>query len=110
MAFTVLKELTLLTMADAVASKNTSAVAEATLKEEDGAPLAGEIVAFLTHTKVKGKLVWAVIGTGVTDASGRATLVVPARYVNRTPEPIRAAFAGSSSFLASSAEAAAYRR
>jgi hypothetical protein len=109
-AFTVNKEDTLLSLADAVATKNKPAVAAATLTEADGAALAGKTVQFLVQSKVKGKVVWAVLGTAVTDASGVARFTVPDSHAQRQAKPIRAIFAGDASFLGSSDDAAAYRR
>lgn len=109
-AFTVNKEDTLLTLADAVATRNKPAVAAVTLTEADGAALAGQTVQFLVQSKVKGKVVWTVLGTAVTDASGVARFTIPDSHAQRQAKPIRATFAGDASFLGSSDDALAYRQ
>ena len=50
------------------------------------------------------------LGPAVTTASGVATKAVPTKYVSNTRRPIRAVFAGDTSFAGSSAEAFAYRQ
>jgi len=79
------------------------------LTEADGAPLAGRTVTFAVEQKVRGRLTLVEFGTATTDAAGVATLEVPARYVSTAKTPIRATFAGDSSFLGSSGSAFAYR-
>lgn len=109
-SFTVNKEDTLLTLADAVASKNNPAIAVATLTEADGVGLAGQTVQFLVQNKVRGQLTWVALGTATTDASGIARFTVPDSSAQRQSKPIRAVFAGDGSFLGSSDDALAYRR
>ena len=108
--FTVAKEDTTLVLADAVATKNTRAIAAATLKEADGAALAGRTVTFAAQEKLRNQLVWTTIGTATTDANGVARFEIPTKYAQKTKTPIRAAFAGDTSFLASTANAFAYRQ
>jgi hypothetical protein len=108
-AFTVLPEDSALTLTDAIATKAQAATATATLTEADGMPLAGQPIEFLIQDKVRGQLVWTSLGTAVTDASGVATKTVPTKYVSKTRRPIRAVFAGDTSFAGSSADASAYR-
>jgi len=108
-SFVVLKEDTTLTLADAVGTKNARAIAQATLAEADGAKLSGKAIQFFVQEKVKNNLVWTPLGTAVTDANGVASLVIPARYVSTLMRPIRATFAGDTSFLASTDDALAYR-
>jgi hypothetical protein len=107
--FSVQREDTILTATDAVAVKNSPAVARATLKEADGAALAGRTLSFQVQAKVKGQVTWVTIGSAATDSTGGASLPVPARYVNRTPNPMRVVFEGDASFLPSQAEVAVYR-
>ncbi|HSL20611.1 MAG TPA: FG-GAP-like repeat-containing protein [Vicinamibacterales bacterium] len=108
-AFTVNREDTAVTVSDAVAVKNSPAIAHATLKEADGATLAGRTLRFEVQDKVKGQLAWVTIGGAVTDATGAASLPVPARYVNRAAHPLRAVFDGDDSFAGSAAAALVYR-
>ena len=107
--FTIAKEDTQLMLADAVAPKGGDAIASATLKEADGAPLSGRTVEFLVESKVRGKTTWVSLGTAVTNASGVATFAVPPQYVSKQPRPIRATFAGDALFLGSTDDAVAYR-
>ena len=107
--FVVTKEDTALSAANAIASRNSAAIARATLTETDGAPLSGRVVRFEVEDKVKGKLGWVAIGSATTNGAGVASLVVPSRYVNRTQSPLRAVFDGDGSFLPSQGAALAYR-
>jgi VCBS repeat protein/FG-GAP repeat protein/thrombospondin type 3 repeat protein len=108
-AFAINKENTLLTMPDAVANKSGKATAQATLKEADGAPLQGKTITFYAQEKVRNQLTWTLFGTAITDASGRASVAVPTKYVSGPKNPIQARFAGDTSFLLSQANAFAYR-
>ena len=100
---------TRLALTDAVAVRSELGTATATLTEADGAPLEGRRIVFLVEEKVRGELVWAALGTGVTNAAGVATSSVPAKYVSKIPRPIRAVFEGDTEFVGSSADARAYR-
>ncbi|MEX2546868.1 MAG: FG-GAP-like repeat-containing protein [Chloroflexota bacterium] len=108
-AFDVLKEDTTLALADAVAPRRGNAVATATLTEADGAALSGQTIEFFVESKVKGKTAWVSIGSAQTDATGVASVTVPARHVSRQPRPIRAVFSGDALFLGSTDDAVTYR-
>jgi FG-GAP-like repeat len=110
-AFTVNKENTTLTLSDAVAVKNSPAIATATLKEADGAPLAGQTITFLVQQKVRNTITYNVMGTAQTNASGVATFTVPTKYVGtaRAKTPIRATSAEDASFLGATGNASAYK-
>ncbi len=107
-AFTVLREVTVLTLTDAVAEKSQAATATATLTE-DANPLAGRAIEFQVQDKVRGQIVWTSLVTAVTNGSGVATSTIPTKYVSKTPRPIRAVSAADTSFEGSSADASAYR-
>ena len=107
--FAVSREDTALTLTNAVSTKSQAATATAILTEADGKGLAGRAVEFLVQEKVRGQLVWTSLGTVATDASGVAATAIPTRYVSKTPRPIRAVFAGDTSFTGASADASAYR-
>jgi len=107
--FAINKEDTVLTLPDAVASKNGKATAQATLKEADGVPLQGKTVSFYAQEKVRNQLTWTLFGTAVTDTNGRASMAVPTKYVSGPKNPIQARFAGDTSFLGSQANAFSYR-
>ena len=107
--FTVSKEDTVLTLSDAVANKSSGALASAVLKETDGAPLAGKTIEFYVQSKVKGSIVYTLIGTATTGAGGTASFEIPTRYVSKTKTPIRAVFAADASFNGASADAFTYR-
>ena len=109
-SFRVTAEDTRLSLTDAVAGKKAvAAVAVATLVEADGAPLGGKPITFYVEEKVKGTLVYTAIATATTDATGKASAVIPTRYVSGTPRPIRATFAGDTDALGSVANAVVYR-
>lgn len=107
--FTVLKEDTVLALADAVAVKSSPAVAMATLTEVDGAPLGGRVVAFYVETKVRGVTQFVLLGTDTTNGAGMASLEVPTKYVSKVKRPIRAVFTEGPNFLGSQADAFVYR-
>lgn len=106
---TVQPEDTDLVLANAVSTKNSAAIARARLTEADGAPLQGRNVRFEVQERVRGQLEWVNLGTAATDATGTASLTVPARYATKTPTPIRALFDGDASFRPSQAAASAFR-
>lgn len=107
--FTIAKEDATLTMPDAVGKPPSPVVALATLRESDGAPLAGKEVTFLVQDRVRSQLVYTAIGTAVTDGDGVASRTIPVRYVSKVKRPIRATFSGDESFLGATADAFAYR-
>lgn len=100
--FTITKEDTTLIL--------TNAVANATLKEADGAPLSGRTVTFFVEQKVRKQPTWVQMGSSTTNPSGVASFTVPTKYVTRTQTPIRATFAGDTSYLASEGTAATFRQ
>jgi hypothetical protein len=106
-AFSVTKENTTLSLADAVSTRSQPAVARATLTEADGAPLASRTVTFLVQQKVRNQLTYQQLGTATTNAAGVASFTVPTKYVTKTPTPIRATFAEDASFLGSVGNASA---
>lgn len=108
-AFTILKEDTTLTLPDAIASKSNRALARATLKEADGAALAGRSIQFFVQDRIKNQTVYTSLGTVQTNSSGVATMEIPSQYISSTKRPIRATFAGDGSFIGSTASAFAYR-
>jgi hypothetical protein len=107
--FTVLKEDTVLALADAVAVKSGPAIAVATLTEADGAPLVGRTVSFYVETKVTGVTQFVLLGTDATNGAGMASLEVPTKYVSKVQRPIRAVFTEGPNFLGSQADAFVYR-
>jgi hypothetical protein len=108
-AFTVSKENTQLTLADAVATKNSPAVARATLTEADGATLAGKTIKFYVESKEKGQTTFVLVGTAVTNAQGVAALEIPSKYVSQAKKAVRAEFSEDASFLGTTASAFTYR-
>ena len=108
-SFVVEKENTTLALVDAIGTRNTRAIARATLAEADGAGLGGRTIQFLVQEKVKNKLVWTPLGTAVTGADGVASFTIASKYVSTSKGLIRATFAGDTSFLASTDDALAYR-
>jgi hypothetical protein len=106
--FTVAKEDTTLTLADAVATGNDRAVARATLAE-DGGPLAGQTISFFVADKVNGRKTATLVGTAVTDSSGVAAIEIPPRYVSGSRRGMLATFDGDRDFVRSSATAFTYR-
>jgi hypothetical protein len=108
-AFTVTEEATLLSLSDAVGSRQVPGVATATLTEEDGAPLAGATLEFFVEAKVKGDVTWVSLATAITASDGTASITVPPKYASKKARPIMVTFAGDDSFLESSALASSYR-
>ena len=109
--FAILREDTVLSLEDAVAHRSEPATAVATLREADGAPLAGKPVGFYVEDRVRGDAVRTLIGTATTDAEGRATLIVPSRFATAAVRrPIEAAFEPDEAFVGASAAAFAYRQ
>lgn len=97
--FTVEREDTVLTMADAVSYEKGVAAAVSVLVEDDGIPLASKTITFYVEKKWKRSSRWVKVGEAVTDANGNATTTVHARYISEVPKPIKAVFEGDSSFL-----------
>ncbi|MGH2754714.1 MAG: FG-GAP-like repeat-containing protein [Actinomycetota bacterium] len=108
-SFTVDKEDTSLALSDAVGAKNDPAVAQATLTEADGAPVAGATIAFFVEERVRRDFVFTQIGTATTDANGVASFTIPTKYVSKNGKPIRATFSGDADFLPSSGDAVAHK-
>lgn len=109
--FGVLREDTVLTLTNAVAVTGTPAVTTATLREADGAPLAGKVVVFLVGEVVSGSVSWSLLGIGLTEADGRTSLAVPSRLTPaRHINLILAIFPQDDSFAGSASIAAAYRQ
>lgn len=107
-AFTVLKEDTNLSLADAVAIRNAAAVARATLTQ-DGSPISGMTIRFFVQETVRKQNVWTSIGTAQTNASGVASMTVPTKFVPKNSRPIRAEYDGNVNFLASFDEAVTFK-
>jgi hypothetical protein len=107
-SFTVLKEDTNLSLADAVATRNGAAIARATLTQ-DGVALSGMTVRFFVQETVRKQTVWTSIGTAQTNASGVASLTVPTKYVSKNNRAIRAEFDGNVNYLASFDEAVTFK-
>jgi hypothetical protein len=107
--FTVTVEDTTLTLPDAVGTKKTPAVATATLAEADGGRLPGRTIQFFVEEKVRNVPTFVSIGTAVTNANGVATFTIPTKYVSTAKRPIRAVFAGDSSYAAATGNAFVYR-
>jgi hypothetical protein len=108
--FMVSREDAVLSLSDAVATKNSGAVARAGLKEADGAALPGKTIEFYAQENVRGSLVYSLIGTATTGSDGVATLTMPTKYLSKSRRPIRAVFASDDSFVSSSVDAFAYRQ
>jgi hypothetical protein len=109
-SFSVLHEDTQLALSDAVAVKNSPALATATLKEADGVPLAEKTITFFVEQRTKKTTSWVAVGTAVTGTNGTATVTIPTKYLTPQPKPIRAEFAGDGSFLTSQGMANTYRQ
>lgn len=97
----VLPENTSIALSTEAAPKN-GVVLVATLTE-DGGPVAGRTITFTTPQKVKGQVVTETLGTVDTNADGDARLLIPAKYLSKTPRPMSAVFGGDTTFVASSA-------
>jgi len=108
--FSVLKEVTILALTDAVATKNQPAVATATLTEADGAPLGGMEIVFYVKVKSKNIYSWKEFARSTTNANGVATANVPTKYVSTQKVQIQAVFAESDSFLSSTGNAFTYKK
>ncbi len=107
--FTVNKENTVLSLADAVARKRAPAIARATLSDQDDGVLNGKSIGFYAEEKVRNRLVFTLVGTATTGPDGAASIEIPTRYISSTPRRIRAIFAGDLGFETSSADAFVYR-
>ncbi|MGA8047166.1 MAG: hypothetical protein WCA30_12965, partial [Dermatophilaceae bacterium] len=92
----VTPEDTVLTLTTEAAPRN-GVVLVARLTE-DGAALEGRTVTFTTPQKVKGQVVTEPIGTAETDANGEARLLIPPKYLSKTPRPMSADFSGDTTF------------
>jgi hypothetical protein len=108
-SFSVLKENTVLTMPDAVGTRTTPAIARATLREADGAPLAGKSVVFYVQKAGSAGAILTVFGSAPTDGSGVASIQVPSKYVTTQPRQLQAVFNSDDSFLGASVTARVYR-
>jgi hypothetical protein len=109
-SFNVTKEDTNLALTNAVAGKMTQPIATATLTEADGAALSARTIAFFVQTKVKNQTTFTQIGTGQTNNNGQASFTIPTKYVTKSPTPIRATFAGDTSFLGSTGNAVTFKQ
>ncbi len=107
--FSVLKEDTALTMPDAVGTRTTTAIARATLREADGASLAGKGVLFYVQKANSQGSILIFFGSALTDATGVASIEVPGKYVTTQPRQLRAVFNSDDSFLSASVNASVYR-
>lgn len=100
-----IKEVTALSLTDAVAFRNNAAVASAILKNEEDAPIQGKTIEFYAEGKSRGTTAFTLLGTAVTNADGIASFEIPAKYVSKTNTPIRAVFNGDDNYTPSSANA-----
>jgi hypothetical protein len=100
--FSVLHENTTLALGAPSTSRGTTTV-RATLREADGAALAGGTVELLAIVPAKGRnpATTVSLGSAQTGADGAAAFTVPSKYKSNR---LRAVFDGDSSFLGSSVE------
>ena len=99
---------TTLVLADAVAHKNTRAVAQATLTS-GGVGLSGKTISYYVDQFIDGAIVSVLVGSAET-VDGVARLEIHPGYVSKAGRPLHATFAGDADFLGSSASALVYRR
>ncbi|GAA3156714.1 hypothetical protein GCM10010531_05060 [Blastococcus jejuensis] len=81
----------------------------ATLREDDGAGIAGETITFSLEQKVKGRTQLVEIGSAQTDAAGVATFAVPPRYLGGRGTQVTVSYAGDAAYLPSSTTVLARR-
>lgn len=74
----------------------------ATLREDDGPSVAGEMITFSVEQKVKGRAQMVEVGSAQTDGSGVATFVVPARYLGGQGTRVTVSYAGDATYLPAS--------
>ena len=71
----------------------------ATLREDDGAALAGKAVVFSVEQKVRGRTELVEIGSAQTSSSGVATFTVPPKYLGGSGTTVTVSFGGDASFV-----------
>ena len=102
------RQPTTLVLADAVAHKNTRAIARATLIS-DGVPVSGKTISFYVEQTFGDEIVSVFLGS-VDTVDGSAALEIHPRYVSKTARPLHATFAGDDDYLGSTASALVYRQ
>jgi hypothetical protein len=81
-----------LTVASAARGKPVQATA--TLTQADGTAIPGKMITFYIQQKVKGGVIWVAVASPPTDASGTATVMIPAKSITMQQQPIKAVFVG----------------
>jgi hypothetical protein len=98
-----IRDTTTLALPNVVGPKRGNVVAQATLTNSSGQPLAGRTISFSVQKAGSANSPYTAIGNATTNAAGVASITVPDKYVNAQPRGLRAAFAGEASYSASSA-------
>ena len=92
-------------MPNVIAPRRGPAIAQATLRDSDPAPLPGKAINFYVQKAAAAGSIYAFIGSAQTNASGVASIRVPDKYVSALPRTMRAVFQGDSDYGGSEATA-----
>jgi hypothetical protein len=104
-ASVTVRDATTLSMPNVIALKRGPAIAKATLKDSDPAPIPGKPIKFYVQKAPAANSLYVFIGSAQTNASGVASIRVPDKYVSAQPRGIRAVFEGDPDYGGSQATA-----